>query len=218
MSISAAAICGRAAISIGGWLDFFVGLVEAVEPRLGADAQANVATVRAAMAEKLAALTPRGELPRLRLELARLAYDADIVLDLHCDDEALMHVFMMPQHWPGGADLAAELGVAACMLCDDSARSVSTKAIRCLSPSCTKRWATGSRSRRPASPRRSSCAARPMSSMRWPRPTRRRCSASCKRRGIVAGDPGPLPPLLCAATTARRHRLCRSAGAGHSRL
>ncbi|MEI9987210.1 MAG: succinylglutamate desuccinylase/aspartoacylase family protein [Aliidongia sp.] len=52
--------------------------------------------------------------------LARLAYDADILLDLHCDDEALQHVYMMPQHWPAGADLVADLAAEACLLCDDS--------------------------------------------------------------------------------------------------
>ncbi len=102
------------------WPDLFEGLREAVEPVLGADEARNRQVIRAALAAKIEAMTGKDELFGLRQALMRLAHDADIVLDLHCDDEALQHVYMMPQHWPAGADLAAELGAAACMLCDDS--------------------------------------------------------------------------------------------------
>lgn len=102
------------------WPDLAQGLREAVEGRLGADAAANVAAIRTALRMKLDALAGNDELSALRRATLRLSYDADIVLDLHCDDEALPHVFMMPQHWPEGADLAAETGSAACMLCDDT--------------------------------------------------------------------------------------------------
>ncbi len=52
------------------------------------------------------------EFSRLRLELYRLAFDADIILDMHCDDEALMHIYLTNDFWPNGNDLAAETGVA----------------------------------------------------------------------------------------------------------
>jgi predicted deacylase len=103
-----------------GWPDLFEGLPAALEGKLGKDAAANVAAVRAAVGAKIEQLEQRDELSALRRSLLLLSHDADIVLDLHCDDEALPHVFMMPQHWPAGADLAADTGSAACMLCDDS--------------------------------------------------------------------------------------------------
>jgi predicted deacylase len=102
------------------WPDLFEGLPAALEGKLGRDAAANVAAIRAAMRMKVEQLERHDELSALRRALLLLSHDADIVLDLHCDDEALPHVFMMPQHWPAGADLAAEIGAAACMLCDDS--------------------------------------------------------------------------------------------------
>ena len=57
--------------------------------------------------EDVASMRAEAEFPRLRLELYRLAYDADIVLDMHCDDEALMHIYLTNDFWPNGADLAA---------------------------------------------------------------------------------------------------------------
>jgi predicted deacylase len=102
------------------WPDLFDGLAEAVEGKLGQDPAQNIAAIRTALRMKVENLDHRDELSALKRALLRLSHDADIVLDLHCDDEALPHVFMMPQHWPAGADLAAETNSAACMLCDDT--------------------------------------------------------------------------------------------------
>ncbi|PLP60780.1 succinylglutamate desuccinylase [Mesorhizobium loti] len=100
------------------WPDLSIGLLERVRPLLTDDASVNVSTVRAAMAEILASAQAVNEMASLRLALANLAYDADIVLDLHCDMEALPHLFMHAAHWPAGADLAAEVGSQATMLTD----------------------------------------------------------------------------------------------------
>src|SRR3546814_2653658 len=72
------------------------------------------------MLDHLAAQQPGSELHSLRLALASLAADADVVLDLHCDDQALMHLFLIPAHWPAAADLAADLGCRAVLLAEDS--------------------------------------------------------------------------------------------------
>src|SRR5579859_8036795 len=102
------------------WFDLADGLAEAVRPHLSPDPAANVLAIRSAIRAKLDRITAKTELAQHRLVLARLAHDADIVLDLHCDDEALQHVYMMPQHWPRGTDLVADLSAVACLLCDDS--------------------------------------------------------------------------------------------------
>ena len=39
-----------------------------------------------------------------------LAMLRDIALDLHCDDDALMHIYAGPKLWPEISDLAALLG------------------------------------------------------------------------------------------------------------
>lgn len=93
---------------------------ERLRGRLGPDAAANVALIRKTCREILADSAPQGELPALRRLLMLHAVDADIVLDLHCDDDSLMHVYLGEARWPDGSDLSAELGSMAAMLAADS--------------------------------------------------------------------------------------------------
>ena len=79
---------------------------EAGGGRLGADPQANAMALRAALQAELAALPAAGLLQQLRQTLMRLALDADIVLDLHCDNEAVLHVYATPDHEPTAVQLA----------------------------------------------------------------------------------------------------------------
>ncbi|MEX0758879.1 MAG: succinylglutamate desuccinylase/aspartoacylase family protein [Tistlia sp.] len=117
---------GRYELSGGGnfnrnWPDLAALAGDALEGRLGPDRARNVQVIRAALVEALAEQPqPPKELDRLRLALARLACDADLVLDLHCDDESLFHLFLIPQHWPSLSDLARELGSQAVLLAEDS--------------------------------------------------------------------------------------------------
>lgn len=102
------------------WPDLSVGLAAKVKDKLTKDATANVAIVRKALGEIVEGIYAIGENAKLRRELMRLAYDADIVLDLHCDDIALMHIYTTNEFWPRASDLAAEVGARAVLLCDDS--------------------------------------------------------------------------------------------------
>lgn len=71
------------------------GLVrEQVASALGSDPAANVALIRRCIRERLEALKPTTELESLRLTLLRLASDADHVIDLHCDSEATVHLYV----------------------------------------------------------------------------------------------------------------------------
>ncbi len=87
-----------------------------VESRLGPDAHANLMAIRALMGEGLAAVRPKTELDSQRLALQRLSYDADIVLDLHCDWEAAMHIYTNPEIWPDVEPLARYLDAKASLL------------------------------------------------------------------------------------------------------
>lgn len=100
--------------------DLAPAVAERVTGRLGPDAAANVAVVREAIAAATAAMPTRTEGDSLRKILASLALDADVVLDLHCDSEALMHLYTTPAAWPGFVDLAGRLGCAAAFLADVS--------------------------------------------------------------------------------------------------
>jgi len=87
-----------------------------IEKRLGPDADANRDAIRAAMGEALAAQTPKTELDSQRLALQKLSYDADVVLDLHCDWEAALHVYTNPELWPDVEPLARYLDAQASLL------------------------------------------------------------------------------------------------------
>ncbi len=84
---------------------------------LGDDALANAALLRRALHEALAALPVGSELQSLRHTLLGLAIDADLVLDLHCDNEAALHFYANP-HYAAQAErlgrcLQAPLGLMA---------------------------------------------------------------------------------------------------------
>lgn len=96
--------------------DFHPLLRPGLEAGLGGDAAANLRTVRARMRAALEAQTPVTELEALRLVLSRLALDSDLVLDLHCDSQALLHLYADAAFWPALEPLARYLGVAAAVL------------------------------------------------------------------------------------------------------
>lgn len=88
---------------------------------LGPDADANRRLLQQALARAAAALQPRTEADALRKLLLSHAVDADYVLDLHCDSEAVMHLYTTPACWPlGVADLAARLDARAVFLAEQS--------------------------------------------------------------------------------------------------
>ena len=66
---------------------------DGLEGQLGADREANVATIRAAFARALAEARVETEVDELRTRLMEATHDADIVLDLHCDHHAVMHFY-----------------------------------------------------------------------------------------------------------------------------
>jgi hypothetical protein len=101
------------------WLDLSGAVADGVGKQLGVDAETNVALVRAAALKALAAMKPQNELQTLRVEIMRLSVDADIVLDLHCDMDAVLHLFISRRDWPGAAQaLAADLGAEATLYND----------------------------------------------------------------------------------------------------
>ena len=91
-----------------------------VAAKLGADADQNVALIRAAFMAEVEAYPVNNELLQWRREVMRLAGDADFVFDLHCDSEAVLHLFIGTHLWPEMADLSAQLGSRATMLEIDS--------------------------------------------------------------------------------------------------
>ena len=95
----------------------------AIQHTLGDDPGANVRKVRQAMGEYLHQWTPATELSSLRRTLLLLAHDADFVLDLHCDCEAVMHFYAEEACWAPLEPLARLLGSEAILLAKNSGSS-----------------------------------------------------------------------------------------------
>ncbi|MGA8138875.1 MAG: succinylglutamate desuccinylase/aspartoacylase family protein [Pseudomonas gingeri] len=103
----------------------FVQLTEPVsalvKDRLGDDPHANIRLIRQAMLEVLASLpAATSQLQGMQRVLLSHACDADLVLDLHCDCEAALHMYTFPQHWPQWRSLAAHLKVRVGLLAEES--------------------------------------------------------------------------------------------------
>lgn len=102
------------------WPDLYPLIAGAIAGKLGADPAANIAIIRAAVGAWIASQTPGSAAQQLRLFVLQSAHDADIVLDLHCDDDSLMHIFTSPELMPGLQDLADWMGAAAILTAEDS--------------------------------------------------------------------------------------------------
>jgi hypothetical protein len=72
--------------------------------------------------EECAALTsnPSGRLAaeNLKRHLLSMAVQADLVLDLHCDDESVIYSYLHELYWPSSMDLAESFGLGAVLLSD----------------------------------------------------------------------------------------------------
>ncbi|MDQ0318686.1 putative deacylase [Pararhizobium capsulatum DSM 1112] len=55
---------------------------------------------------------------RLKRELLHMAVGADLMLDLHCDDQSLQYAYIDDAFWPEASDLAAALKMEAVFLSD----------------------------------------------------------------------------------------------------
>ena len=87
-----------------------------IEGRLSGDIDANKLAVRRAMREALDEQKPQTELESQRLALQKLSYDADVVLDLHCDLDAALHLYTNPDIWDEVEPLARYLDSKASLL------------------------------------------------------------------------------------------------------
>jgi len=100
--------------------DFAKLLLPSLLDSLGSDADANVRVVREAMRNYLRQWQADTEIQSLRKVLLTLAHDADIVLDLHCDCEGVVHFYCEESCWPTLEPVARFVGSKAILLAKDS--------------------------------------------------------------------------------------------------
>jgi predicted deacylase len=95
-------------------------LKETLAGRLGADGAANVAAIRSEARAVIGRWEPVDHTAVLKKTLLAMAIDADLVLDLHCDNEALLHLYTGTALLERVEPLAALLGARVLLLSDVS--------------------------------------------------------------------------------------------------
>ena len=103
-----------------GYPDLADAAAVAVAGRLGADPALNVALVRAALLNANAVMPAATPADHLKRVLLGLALDADLVLDLHCENEGVVHLYTLTPLADRCLSLAALLGAQALLLADES--------------------------------------------------------------------------------------------------
>lgn len=168
--------------------------------KLGPDAQANVAAIRAAARASVARWSPSDATGLLKKSLLSMAIDADIVLDLHCDNEAMLHVYTGTALADRVAPLAALLGARAFLLSDASGGAPFDEA-------CSRLWWELATHFGEATPIPPACAAitvelRGEMDVRYDLAEQdaRGLLQFLAREGVLDIPIDPLPDALCAAT------------------
>jgi predicted deacylase len=183
-------------------LDLTAGVADKIEGRLTDAEEHNKMLIRQAMADVLAGLTPDNESAQLKHLLLSLSFDADIVLDLHCDYQAIPHVYMGSPLWPEASDLSAQMGSQATLLAKVSGDNPFDEA-------CSRIWWELAE-KFPAYPIPCACLAatielRGISDVSHELAARdaENVYRFLQRRGLVSGNPEKLPPLINKATPLR---------------
>jgi predicted deacylase len=102
------------------FLDLAALTGDALEGLLGQDEQRNGQLIRRAVVHALDTLEPRTELESLQHALHRISAEADLVLDLHCSLEAVLHLYTHDDAWAAFEPLACYLGVGTSLLAEDA--------------------------------------------------------------------------------------------------
>ncbi len=145
-----------------------------VEKTLGRSERGNTAAIRTAALAALAQLKPANELGQLRVALMRHSIDANIVLDLHCDQATVYNV-----PYPQTMTFAGANGTLWPKLQERFPNSAIPLA--CLSATVEFRGQHEVTHEHGASDARN-------------------LFKFLQRRGVIAGNPGPLPRMLAQAT------------------
>ncbi|MET4805397.1 succinylglutamate desuccinylase/aspartoacylase family protein [Limibacillus sp. MBR-115] len=195
------------------WPDLFAVVEKRLDGLIGEDPVTNQKVFRTAVVTWLNDWKPNSEMETWRKTLLGLAYDADIVLDLHCDDDALMHLFIAPQSWPDAADLAADLGCAAVMTAEDSGGGSFDE---CFSAPWTKLARAFPDANIPAPPLSATVElrGRPDVDDATAEKDALAIFKALQRRGIIDGEAPPPAKPICDATDLRATEILRAPMAG----
>ncbi|SCK09546.1 succinylglutamate desuccinylase/aspartoacylase family protein [Vogesella sp. LIG4] len=174
--------------------DYYALVRDQVAPLLGQQAEHNRDIVRAAIHDALARMQPGSALAALRHTLSTLAQGSDLVLDLHCDREAVLHLYTDEPFWPDCEALARYLGVAVTVLGRNAGGST-------FEESCGQVWWRLAREFAAQHPLAPGCVSatielRGQGDLQHEQARRDAAAiyAFLQRRGHIAGDAPELPP------------------------
>jgi predicted deacylase len=178
---------------------FGKALAERVGDALGRDEAANITLVRAALARLIEEHPATTAAEHLKKALIGLAMPCDIVLDLHCDAEASMHLYTHNASVETIAPLAARLGCTAVLIAENSGGDPFDEAL-------SRPWADLAAAR-PDRPLPLSCHAttvelRGQSDVSWEFATSDAAAILGFLRdiGVLTGAPERVPARLCEPT------------------
>lgn len=196
-------ILGRLAFDSGqnfnrGHGDLAGAAAALLDGRLGDDAAANGVLLREALRRAAAAMPGDDEGAWLRRTLLEMAVDADVCLDLHCDNEAVLHLYTHTAGWPRAAGLAARLDARGVFLADISGGHPFDEAVSRPHAELAERFPGHPL---PAPPLSATVELRGLADVNeaLADADARGLLAFLRDEGIVAGDAGPLPEP-CQAT------------------
>ena len=194
-------------------IDLTEKIVDRIKDELSDAPDENVALIRKAAGDVLSSIVPIDEAEYLKHLLLLLSYDADIVLDLHCDDESIMHVYLGTPLWPEAADLPAQLGAEVTLLAEDSG-------VTPFDEACSRIWWQLAR-KFPDHPIPSACLSATVE-LRGRADTSHTLAARdaqnifvfLQRRGFIQGEAPELPTLTNEATSLRAVEQVKAPAAG----
>ena len=188
-------------------------IAEALRGKLTDDADANAALIREALGSAVGDLPRDTELKALRSALLGLSMTSDIVLDLHCDLEALLHIYASYRHRDLAAELGADLGARVVLLEHDAGGGPFDEA------NAGPWWKLRERLADDRVPL--ACFAATVELRGQADVSDRLAEADAaalyrflQRRGIIGGDPGPPPAPLCEPTPLDGADVVKAASAG----
>jgi predicted deacylase len=182
-----------------GCADLAPAVAAAVADSLGVDADANRALIRSALLQAAQTLPAQHSAQDLKRRLLQLAVDADVVLDLHCDGQAAMHLYALTPQADQATELGALLGASAVLLATESGDAPFDEA-------CSRPWLQ-LQQQFPQAAIPLACFAATVE-LRGEADTSHALAQQdaqaliefLRRRGVVAGTPAALPAALCEPT------------------
>lgn len=181
------------------YADLTAAVATALAGRLRSDAEANAAAIRDALCAAALALPAANPAEDLKRKLLQLAVDCEIVLDLHCDNQAVMHLYALSPQADIATELGALLGAQAVLLATESGDSPFDEA-------CSQTW-LNLQKKFPDAAVPLGCFASTVE-LRGEADTNHDLAAQdadaivefLRRRGVVGGTPATLPAARCEPT------------------